>query len=155
MQKSSLWYLEGGTSEQQQVIALVMQDLSKMTGDAHLCTTLSEHHRIRRRICVGDWAFDTGADDDAHGLYYEPSPRLHTVCLRPYLQGAQLYVVMAHELGHWYGLGHTKAGLMAVVTLQQNRTGTKWPTLRQRQRIMRQLMISIAKYSVKHLDEAA
>jgi hypothetical protein len=144
------WKLCGSTAEQRHVVKLVFADLSRLHVDKHCVRLRGDASHL---VTLDNAAFEAGADDDTHGYYLNPTPRSHVIALRPYLKGSQLYTVLAHELGHYYGLSHRPRGLMAIATLKSTLPGLSTPSARLRQRIMKQLTTLLLHNQLKMLDQ--
>lgn len=136
--------LKTGTAAERRVVRLALRDLSAVWG-RHLCA------RTRgprcRRIVIGDEHFHPTDDHESIGFLLE-RPRSRIIALRPGLSDSELYAITLHELGHFFGLGHSPTGLMSPFPSLR-----MWGrlTLSLRQRLVRDLVHRLTNAAIKQI----
>ncbi len=134
-----VWRLRGATRQQRRVVQQLFKDLSSVAG------VRIRIGRAKQSIEFGNNLFALG--EEALHAWWLPN----RIAIRPYLVGAQLYAVTAHEIGHAFGFEHRAKGLMSTVVLKSMRPGRRFPTLRQRRRIVAQFATLLCKHLLTHM----
>ncbi len=134
--------VQGASRSQARVLGRLFADIESVLG---LRLRVSGTGRAGLRIFLTN----KDADDDAYdadwlGYYCE-----RQIYIRPFLRGRRLYGVALHELGHFWGLEHTKSGILAAFegSIPRGRV-----TLSHRRRLLREMSAALTKQRLRQLS---
>jgi hypothetical protein len=133
--------IEGGKPAQLEVLRVLFADIESILGlcvrpreeRTGLAIYFSSRDEDGNNICKSQWL----------GYYFDKQ-----IYLRPGLRGNELYAVALHELGHYWGLDHTRRGIMAAVqnSSPAGRLSVKW-----RRRCLRSLMGALLRNKLRRM----
>lgn len=134
--------IEGGKPSQLETLRVLFSDLENMLGlvirvrdeRTGLVVMFSTKDDNGESICQSPWL----------GYYFDKQ-----IYLRPGLRGNELYAIALHELGHYYGLDHTRRGVMAAV---QNSCPPGRLSVRYRRRCLRSFMGALLNNKLRRLQ---
>lgn len=118
-------------ADTESILGLVVRPREERAG---LAIMFSSKDDSGDNICHSKWL----------GYYFDKQ-----IYLRPGLRGNELYAVALHELGHYYGLDHTRRGVMAAV---QNSCPPGRLSVRYRRRCLRSFMGALLNNKLRRLS---